>query len=392
MNVKRKNGAPLSTDYEYLKNSRYFAQIEEGIKDLGTEELAELGAENVTPAFRGIYFTADRQTVYRINYTSRLVSRVLAPLVSFACPDTDLLYETAKQVRWGDFFKQNRTFAVFSNVANSKITHSKYAALRLKDAVADSLRYKTGLRPDVSVQNPDVSLNLYINNDQAVISIDTSGGPLHKRGYREESVSAPMQETVAAAIIRMSRWDGTVPLYDPMCGSGTRLCEALMHYSRIPSGIFREKFGFVVLPDFDPETWAQVKAEADKNIRELPENRIAGSDISEQAVNFTKINLMGMHSGNNVRITRADFSSLPPLEHQVIVANPPYGIRMGKNKDLDAFHKKLGDFLKQQCKGSSAYIYFGDRGYIKKMGLKPSWKMPLQAGGLDGRLVKYEMY
>jgi putative N6-adenine-specific DNA methylase len=392
MQVKRKKGKPLIADYEYLKNSRYFAQIEEGVKDLGAKELAELGAGNISPGFRGIYFTADKNILYRINYSSRLVSRILAPLVTFDCPDTDTLYETAKQIRWRDFFKAGTTFAVFSNVANSQISHSKYAALRVKDAVADSLIYKAGLRPDVSVADPDVSLNLYINNDQAVISVDTSGGALHRRGYREETVSAPMQETVAAAIIRMSRWDGAVPLYDPMCGSGTLLCEALMHFCRIPSGIFRKKFGFEALPDFDRSLWNQVKQEADSKIRELPENLISGSDISEAAVAIAKTNLLGMHFGNQVNITQADFSSLPPFEKQVIVANPPYGIRMGKNRDLAEFHKKLGDFLKQKCKGSSAYVYFGDPNYIKKMGLKASWKKPVQAGGLDGRLVKYELY
>ncbi len=359
---------------------------------MGAEELAGLGAGNISPGFRGIYFTADKNTLYRINYSSRLVSRVLAPLVTFDCPDTDTLYETAKQIRWKDFFNAGSTFAVFSNVANSHITHSKFAALRVKDAVADSLIYKAGLRPDVSVADPDVSLNLYINNNQAVISVDTSGGALHRRGYREETVSAPMQETVAAAIIRISRWDGAVPLYDPMCGSGTLLCEALMHYCRIPSGIFRKKFGFAALPDFDPDAWNQEKQAADAKIRELPENLIGGSDISDAAVAITRTNLLGMHFGNQVHVTQTDFSLLPPKENQVIVANPPYGIRMGRNKDLTAFHKKFGDFLKQKCRGSVAYVYFGDPNYIKKMGLKASWKKPVQAGGLDGRLVKYELY
>ncbi len=392
MEVKRKKGKPLITDYEYLKSSRYFAQIEEGIKDIGAKELAELGAKEITPDYRGLYFTADKKALYRINYTSRLISRVLAPLISFDCPDTKILYKIAKQIRWSDFFSENKTFAVSGNVGNSIINHSKYASLCLKDAVADSLLYKAGLRPHVSKNDPDILLNLYINNDRAVISIDTSGGPLHKRGYREESVSAPMQETVAAAIIRLTQWDGSVPIYDPMCGSGTILCEALMHFCRIPAGIFRKKFGFEILPDFDPTVWEKIKKDADKNIRELPEGLIAGSDISEQAVYISKTNLLGMHFGPNVRIAQSDFSLLPPMENQIIVANPPYGIRMGKNRNLDAFHKKLGDFLKQKCNQSAAYIYFGDRAYIKKMGLKATWKKPIQAGGLDGRLVKYELY
>ena len=152
MEVKRKKGKPLITDYEYLKNYRFFAQIDEGIKDIGAQELTELGAKEVKPTYRGIYFAADKETLYRINYTSRLISRVLAPLYSFDCPDTDTLYEIAKQIRWSDFFSKDKTFAVYANVANSKINHSKFASLRLKDAVVDSLLYKAGLRPNLPAQ------------------------------------------------------------------------------------------------------------------------------------------------------------------------------------------------------------------------------------------------
>jgi putative N6-adenine-specific DNA methylase len=201
-----------------------------------------------------------------------------------------------------------------------------------------------------------------------------------------------MQETVAAAIIRFSEWDGSVPLYDPMCGSGTLLCEALMRYSNIPAGIFRNRFGFEFLPDFDGAVWKQVKEAADGHIRELPQGLIAGSDVSAEAVSAARTNLLGLHYGNNVSIERADFSKLPALETHVIVTNPPYGIRMGADKNLDVFYKNLGDFLKQKCNGSTAFVYFGERQYIKKIGLKTAWKKPIKAGGLDGRLVKYDIY
>ncbi len=392
MTVKRRKGKPQISEYAYQKDSRYFAQIADDIKDIGTQELAELGAIDIVPAFRGIYFTADKKTLYRANYMSRLISRVLAPLIAFNCQDTDKLYEQAKQIRWGDFFTPDKTFAISANVSGSRITHSKYASLCLKDAVVDALRSKTGIRPDVSVLNPDILLNLHIRKDRAVISVDTSGGPLHKRGYREETVSAPMQETIAAAIIRFTGWDGSVPLYDPMCGSGTLLCEALMKFCKIPSGIFKKQFGFESLPDFDTTAWMQVKKIADGRIRELPDGVISGSDLSPQAVNASKTNLLGIHHGTRVNVEQADFATLPDMNGHVIVANPPYGIRMGADQDLDSFHKKLGDFLKQKCKGATAYIYFGDRAYIKKIGLKASWKKPIKAGGLDGRLVKYEMY
>ena len=378
--------------YQYQKDCRYFARIADSLKEAGADELSELGAEDVRPEFSGIHFRADKSTLYRINYLTRLLSRCLAPLISFACHDTDTLYQKAKQIEWEDFFGKGNTFAVSGTVSDSVISHSKYAALRLKDAVADYFKEKAGQRPDVSVRNPDILLNLHIRHDKAVISIDTSGGALHRRGYREETVSAPMQETVAAAIIRFSEWDGSVPLYDPLCGSGTLLCEALMRYCNIPAGVFRNRFGFECLPDFDGAVWKQVKKEADRHIRELPRGLIAGSDVSGEAVSAARTNLMGLHYGNNVSVERADFRKLPVLEEHVIVTNPPYGIRMGGDENLGMFYKNLGDFLKQKCKGTTAFVYFGEREYIKKIGLKASWKKPIKAGRLDGRLVKYEMY
>ncbi len=378
--------------YQYQKDKQYFAQVAEGLKDAGARELAELGAENVRPEFSGIRFKAGKASLYRINYMTRLLSRCLAPLVSYDCPDTDTLYRRAKQIKWKDFFDRDNTFAVSGNVSDSLISHSKYAALRLKDAIADYFKEKTGQRPDVSTRNPDILLNLHIRNDKAVISLDTSGGALHRRGYREETVSAPMQETVAAAIIQFTEWDGSVPLFDPLCGSGTLLCEALMRYSHVPAGIFRQRFGFESLPDFDSATWRQVKKAADEAIRELPKKLLAGSDVSIEAVRAARTNLMGLHYGSRVTIERVDFQKLPVFKKHIIVTNPPYGIRMGGDRNLDLFYKNFGDFLKQKCKGSTAFIYFGDRKYIKKIGLKASWKKPIRAGGLDGRLVKYEMY
>ena len=390
---KRLNRKKRKTaEYQYQRDCRYFAKVAEGLKEAGVEELSELGAEDVRPEFSGIHFKADKSSLYRINYRTRLLSRCLAPLMSYACHDTDTLYRKAKQIDWQDFLAIENTFAVSANISDSAISHSQFAALRLKDAVADHFKEKKGQRPNVSVRNPDILLHLHIRHDKALISLDTSGGALHRRGYREETVSAPMQETVAAAIIRFSQWDGSVPLYDPLCGSGTLLCEALMHYSNIPAGIFRNRFGFEFLPGFDGAVWERVKKEADGHIRRLPQGLIAGSDVSAEAVNAARTNLMGLHYGNKISVERADFRKLPPRQGYVIVTNPPYGIRMGGDENLDMFYKNLGDFLKQKCNGSTAFVYFGERKYIKKIRLKASWKKPIKAGGLDGRLVKYEMY
>ena len=378
--------------YEYQRNKLYFAQIADGIKELGVEELSELGAHKVSPAYGGIYFNADREALYRINYFTRFASRILAPLVSFDCGTPDQLYKKAKQINWPDFISEKNTFAVFGNVSNSMITNSHYASLRLKDGIADSFREISGKRPDVDSRNPDIWLNLHIRNDKAVISLDTSGGSLHRRGYRKDSVSAPMQETVAAAIIRYAEWNGEVPLYDPMCGSGTLLSEELMHYCKIPSAIFREHFGFEFLPDYDISVWRKVKKELNGQIRDLPEGCITGSDLSPKAVEISRLNIRNLEYGERIKLEALDFRKIKGLENRIIITNPPYGIRMGNRQKLDLLYKSLGDFLKQKCKGSAAYIYFGEREFIKKIGLKPTWKKPLKTGGLDGRLVKYELF
>ncbi len=378
--------------YEYQKNNTFFAQIAEGLIESGADELSDLGATKVSPEYGGIYFCADKKTLYKINYSARLASRILAPLVSFDCSSADQLYEKAKQIQWTDFIAENKTFAIFSNVSGSRITNSHYASLRLKDGIVDAFREKTGGRPSVDQKNPDVWLNLHIRHDRAVISLDTSGGSLHKRGYRKESIAAPMQETVAAAIIKMSGWDGSVPLYDPMCGSGTLLSEALMHYCKIPSGIFREQFGFEFLPDYDNLLWSKVKKDLARQIIDLPDGCISGSDLSLQAIKAARINVKQLRNGKRVRLEVRDFTKLKDMPIGVIVANPPYGIRMGNKNALDPLYKSLGDFLKKKCKGSTAYIYFGERELIKKIGLKASWKKPLKTGGLDGRLVKYELF
>nr|NJM01869.1 class I SAM-dependent RNA methyltransferase [Desulfobacula sp.] len=378
--------------YLYEKESRYFAQVSETVKDLAVKELRELGAARIKPVYRGIWFTASRRDFYRITYFARLLSRLLAPLAVFECKDKDELYAQAGKIRWEEFLTPKKTFSITANVSESKITHSNFAGLRVKDAIADYFRDRSNKRPDVDAQNPYITVNLHLHRNMATLSIDASGGTLHKRGYREESVAAPMQETIAAAIIRMSEWDGSLPLYDPMCGSGTLLCEALMAYCRIPAQVFRTQFGFERLPDFDAALWEEVQKEAGENYRPLPKALIGGSDISEESVNAARVNIMGLHFGSEIEILQKDFRQIEGIRGSVIVANPPYGIRMGKDENLNQFYTDLGLFLKNRCKTSKAFIYFGEPKYIKKVPLSPTWKKPLQIGGLEGKLVRYDLF
>jgi putative N6-adenine-specific DNA methylase len=288
----------------------------------------------------------------------------------------------------------HNTFAVHASTSNTpSLKHSQYAALKVKDAVCDFFRKQTGERPSVDVQNPDVGIHLFVRNNRATLSIDTSGGSLHKRGYRTLSVDAPMQETLAAAVIRLTGWDGERPLLDPMCGSGTLLCEAAMHTCRIPAGYLRKNWGFERLPGFSSNVWKNVKDEADAAMRPLPAGLISGSDRNRDAVKAARTNL------NNLPGCRDRFQCLeknvfdfPTLGNTTLVVNPPYGVRLGDRESAEKLMKEFGDFLKQRCTGCTAYVYAGDRPLLKKVGLKPEWKKELNNGGLEGILGKFDLY
>ena len=378
--------------FQYQDNGRYFAQTANGLEELAAEELRALGATDVQAAYRGLHFSAQPSVMYRINYRTQLVSRVLAPLARFGCHDTDYLYQRTRNIDWSQFLHPDQTFAVFANVSGSNIRHSQYAALRIKDAVVDRFRADTGRRPSIDTREPHLWINLHLADNVATLSVDASGGSLHRRGYRRESVDAPMQETVAAAILAIAAWDGEQPLYDPMCGSGTLLGEAWLKAYRIPAGLLRRHFGFMMLPDFDTMAWKLEKRNADTEIRQPLPDLIAGSDIDRRAIAATRANVGLLPHGDRLTVRQTDFRDLPGLSDRVIVCNPPYGLRLKGGEDLGEFYSALGDFMKQRCTGAVAYIYFGKRELIKKVGLHPAWKKPLSNGGLDGRLVRYDLY
>lgn len=378
--------------YEYQKSGRYFAQVADDIKDIAEAELLELGAVETSHSYRGIYFNADQESLYRINLHSRLINRILAPLKTFDCHSDKYLYQVGKQIHWEDFLNPEQTLAISANVTQSNINHSKFAALRLKDAIVDYFREREGKRPSIDRRNADLWLNVHIEKNVAIISVDTSGGSLHRRGYRVETIPAPMSETLAASIIRYSEWNGQTPLYDPLCGSGTLLCEAYLAATKTPSAYLRSKFGFERLPDFDAVLWAKVKKDADNKIQPVSKSLIQGSDIDSKVVETAKKNSTVIDPDRHIKIIQKDIFDIEKLANTTIVCNPPYGIRIQHMSDLDNFYKNLGDFLKQRCTNSTAFIYFGDRKYIKQIGLRSSKKWILSSGGLDGRLVKYVMY
>ena len=378
--------------YAYQTNNTFFAQVPGMMEELCEQELIELGAKNTRVAYRGIYFEADLLTIYRINYTSRTISRVLAPLKTFHCRNADSIMKLSKQIKWDKMFSLDQTFAITSTVSKSTINNSLYASQVLKDGIADYFRANFGKRPNVETVNPDVRFNLFIEKDNAVLSLDTSGESLHKRGYRLLAGEAPMQETLAAAIIRLSEWDGEKPLLDCMCGSGTILCEALMHYCRIPAQKLRKKFGFFHLPDFNKSVWEKFKNETDNQVRPLPKGIISGSDKSQITINIAKENLSRLSYAENVTLSAHPFQHIKQFESGILITNPPYGIRLGKRDEVENLYKELGDFLKTKCKGTSAFIYTGEPSLRKHIGLKTSKRIPLVNGKLEGVLLQIDSY
>ncbi|MCK5879992.1 MAG: class I SAM-dependent RNA methyltransferase [Holophagae bacterium] len=382
------------TDQQFLyqENQQYFAQCGQGIEAIVADELMELGATKVEPTYRGVHFTASPAALYNINYCARIPSRILAPVAHFQCHTEKVLYRKAMEIDWSCFLSPDQTFAVFANVSGSQIDHSKFAALRIKDAIADFFREKTGVRPSVDTREPDLWLNLNLRDNFATISVDTSGGALHRRGYRKASVPAPLQETLAAAILRISGWTGETPLVDPMCGCGTILAEALMAYCRIPAGFRREKWGFFRLPDFDEPLWRKVKQDADGRVRAYPEGLIQGSDIDGRAVDAASENLSEISGGDTIQVRRRDFHDLKGYKNITVITNPPYGVRLGEQNQAETTIREFGDFLKQSCSGSTAWILCGSTNLMKHIGLRTSKRVPLFNGPLEARLVKLDLY
>ncbi len=367
-----------------------FVQVAGSLENYAAIELQELGASIVRSVPRGIYIRAEARSLYRIVYESRLAQRLLYPLSVFDCHSEKYLYRQAfTQVDWTKLFSPEETFAIEANVSSSHIRHSLYASQLLKDAICDQFREAVGKRPDFDPKEPDLVLSLHIHQNRAQISLDLGGGSLHKRGYRVRAGAAPLQETLAAAIIRASGWQGEEPLIDPMCGSGTLLAEALMHYCRIPAAYLREKSGLKYLPDYDPKLWEEVKKEANRAIRPLPEGLIRGSDISHANLEIATENLSRLPYGYEILLRTADFMKLKAYNGRFIVTNPPYGIRIGEGGTIAQLYNDLGAWLRAECSGSTAVILCGSLELATELKLRHRWLKNFKNGDLDTVLGKF---
>jgi len=375
-----------------VAEEKYVAKTMSGLEDVLAAELSMLGGQKVEKLFRAVSFYADLETLYKVNLWSRTALRVLKPFLQFKAHNETVFYKRLLRYNWTDLIKLNQTFKINSAVHSDRFNHSHYISLKTKDAIVDQFRDRyDGERPSIDIDSPDISLDVHCNGIDFTISLDSSGESLHKRGYRQSQRKAPLNEVLAAGMVLLSGWDGTKPLLDPMCGSGTILTEALLVAKKIPPRYNRARFAFMNWADYDASLWSRIKDEADslKTSCDVP---ILGYDEDEAQIYETKALFRDMDISDEIDVSVVDFfDSQRPSDSGVIIMNPPYGLRLEK-EDMDAFYKQIGDTFKKQYQGWQAWVISANKDAIKRLGLRTSKKMTLHNGSYECKYHRYDMY
>ncbi len=371
--------------------NHYFAICPRGLETLLQDELAALGATELKITHGGVHFAGDWAVCYRANLESRLATRILWHLVTAPYTREDDIYRLAVRQLWPNHFSVANTFRVVTTAIKCPLKSLDFVTLRVKDAVCDRFREDAGERPNIDTRYPDVSVHVFLTADRCTLYLDTSGQPLWQRGFRRASVDAPVKENLAAGILKLSGWQPDTPLVDPMCGSGTFLLEAVqMALDRAP-GLDRH-FGFERLKKFDAALWTHIRNAALARVKNPAQLDIRGSDHDERAVRAARRNLEEAGFSQWVRVDTADLLELSaPAPAGTLVANPPYGERLGEQEELAAFYPQLGAALKRHWAGWNCFFFTADLRLPKLMGLKPSRKTPLYNGPLECRLFEIRM-
>lgn len=361
-----------------------------GLEPALAKELTQMGANNVQIGRRMVSFTGNKETMYRANFQLHTAIRVLKPIKRFKAMSADDVYEEVKKIDWTQYLDLEKTFAVDSVVFSEEFRHSKFVAYKVKDAIVDQFREQTGKRPNISVSNPDIRLNIHIADDQATLSLDSSGESLHRRGYRQESVEAPLNEVLAAGMILMTGWHGDTDFIDPMCGSGTLLIEAALIAHNMAPGLFRKGYAFEKWPDFDEGLFDMIYND-DSQERDFS-HHIYGYDVDIKAVNTARINVKAAGLTKDITVEVADFKDFTqPAEKSIIVTNPPYGERISTTNLLETY-RMIGERLKHQFVNNDAWILSYREECFEQIGLHPSIKIPLYNGSLECEFRKYQMF
>lgn len=361
-----------------------------GLEPVLAQELTELGANNVQIGRRVVSFTGDQEMMYRANFQLHTAIRILKPIKHFTARSADDVYEATKTVDWSQYILPGKTFSVDSVVYSEEFRNSRFVTYKVKDAIVDQFRERSGNRPNISVSNPDVRLHIHISDDDATLSLDSSGESLHRRGYRQESVEAPLNEVLAAGMILMTGWRGETDFIDPMCGSGTLLIEADLIARNMSPGIFRKEFAFEKWPDFDKDLFDRIYND-DSRERDFT-HHIYGYDVDMKAVNTALLNVRAAGLTKDISVAQQDFKDFKkPAQEAIMVMNPPYGERIS-TPNLLGTYKMIGERLKREFAGNTAWILSYREECFEQIGLKPSLKIPLYNGSLECEFRKYMMF
>ena len=369
----------------------YFASCPRGLEHLLREDLAAAGACNLRQISGGVHFAGDWPVCYRANLHSRIATRILWRVAHTRYRSEEDIYRLALDTPWPRWFVAEQTIRVDVNAVKSPLKSLDFVTLRIKDAVCDRFRRDAGIRPSVDTRQPDVRVQGFVGEDECTLYLDTSGAPLYQRGFRQKTVDAPLKENLAAGILRLSGWQPGVALLDPMCGSGTFLLEAVqLALDRAP-GLDRT-FSFERLKSFEALNWANIRAAAEARVKPAEPLDIRGYDSDDRAVRATRRNLQEAGFGGIVTVDRGDVLETQPLtDHGILLANPPYGERIGEQDELAAFYPQLGTALKRHWAGWNCFFFTADLRLPKLVGLKPSRKTPLFNGPLECRLFEIRM-
>lgn len=362
-----------------------------GLEEVLVKELQKLGAKDIVEHNRAVSFVGDKGFMYKANFSLRTAIRILKPLKTFTVQNEESLYNEVKKMEWENYLTNKQTLLVDAVLNTEIFTHTQYISQKTKDAIVDRFREMTGDRPSVDLLNPDLRINVHIFRDQCTISLDSSGDSLHKRGYRQDTNLAPLNEVLAAGMILLTGWTPHFAFIDPMCGSGTIPIEAAMIANNIPAGFHRSYFAFKRWNDFDEALWKTIYDSSIGKIKnDNPE--IIGIEISRNVVKKTKENIKSAMVEDVVKVVNADFTEFePPARKGVVIMNPPYGERMIKD-DIMELYKKIGDTFKKKYAGYDCWLITSNLEAIKQIGLRPSRKITLYNGTLECKFMKFEMY
>lgn len=361
-----------------------------GLEEVLAQELTQLGANNVKIGRRMVSFTGDKEMMYRANFQLHTAIRILKPIKHFRASSADDVYEAVKNIDWSKYIERGKTFSVDSVVYSEEFRNSRFVTYKVKDAIVDQFRETTGTRPNISISNPDIRLHIHISDDQATLSLDSSGESLHRRGYRQETTEAPLNEVLAAGMILKTGWKGEKDFIDPMCGSGTLLIEAALIARNISPGVFRKEFAFEKWNDFDAELFDNIYND-DSREREF-EHHIYGYDIDMRAVNTALLNVRAAGFLKDITVKEGDFKNFKtPEKPAIMITNPPYGERIS-TPNLLGTYKMIGERLKHAFAGNEAWVLSYREECFEQIGLKPSIKIPLFNGSLECEFRKYAIF